>query len=86
MKVAKIKELGPCHMLFFNQKFDNVENEGLSWFGIDIIVSFQDITQNVLQFGKKTHTQLTLKFANSTWSVLLIYIDDTLSVYCAIGY
>ena len=32
---------------FFNQKFDNVENEGLSWFGINVMVSFQDITQNM---------------------------------------
>ena len=32
---------------FFNQKFDNGVNEGLSWFGINLIVSFQDITQNM---------------------------------------
>ena len=30
---------------FFNQKFDNVES--LSWFGINLVVSFQDITQNM---------------------------------------
>ena len=32
---------------FFNQKFDNVVNEVLSWFGINLMVSFQDITQNM---------------------------------------
>ena len=32
---------------FFNQKFDNGVNEGLSWFGINIVVSSQDITQNI---------------------------------------
>ena len=32
---------------FFNQKFDNGVNEGLSWFGINLIVSFRDITQNM---------------------------------------
>ena len=38
---------------FFNQKFDNAVNELLRWFGIYLIVSFQDITQNILsQIGK----------------------------------
>ena len=32
---------------FFNQKFDNGVNEWLSWFHINLIVSFQDITQNM---------------------------------------
>ena len=32
---------------FFNRKFDNGVNEGLSWFGINLMVSFQDITQNM---------------------------------------
>ena len=32
---------------FFNQRFDNGVNEGLSWFGINLIVSFEDITQNM---------------------------------------
>ena len=32
---------------FSNQKFDYVVNEVLSWFGIDLMVSFQDITQNM---------------------------------------
>ena len=31
----------------FNQKVDNAMNEGLSWFGINLVVSFQDITQNM---------------------------------------
>ena len=32
---------------FFNQKFDNGVNEVLSWFGINLMASFQDITQNM---------------------------------------
>ena len=32
---------------FFNRKFDNCVNEGLSWIGINLMVSFQDITQNM---------------------------------------
>ena len=32
---------------FFNQKIDNGMNEVLSWFGINGMVSFQDITQNI---------------------------------------
>ena len=70
----------------FNQKFDNAMNEGLSWFGINLVVSFQDITHNMFCNLAKTHIQLTLKFANSTWSLLFSYIDDTLRVYCAISY
>ena len=31
----------------FNQKFDNGVNEGLSWFGINLMVSFHDITQYI---------------------------------------
>ena len=31
---------------FFNQKFDYGVNEVPSWFGINLMVSFQDITQN----------------------------------------
>ena len=32
---------------FFNQKLDNGLNEGLSWFGINLTISFQNITQNM---------------------------------------
>ena len=32
---------------FFNQKFDNGVNEVLSWFGINLIVSFPDNAQNM---------------------------------------
>ena len=32
---------------FFNQKFDKGVNEGLNRFGINLMVSFQDITQNM---------------------------------------
>ena len=32
---------------FFNQKIDNGVNDGLSWFGINLMVNFQDITQNI---------------------------------------
>ena len=33
---------------FFNQRFDNGVNEVLSWFGINLMVDFQDISQNKL--------------------------------------
>ena len=33
--------------IFFNQKFDNGVNEGLGWFGMNLVVVFQEITQNV---------------------------------------
>ena len=32
---------------FFNQKFDNGVNEGLGWFGINLMVNFQHIAQNI---------------------------------------
>ena len=70
---------------FFNQKIENGVNDLLAWFGINLKVSFQDTgvyynSKHVLQFGKKSHIQLTLKFTTciSTWSLLLSYIDDTL--------
>ena len=34
--------------IIFNQKLDDAMNEGLSWFGINLVVSFQDITQNMI--------------------------------------
>ena len=49
---------------FFNQKFDYGVNEGLGRFGIDRMVSFQDITQNVSCNLGKSHIKLALKFAN----------------------
>ena len=46
---------------FFNQKFDNGVNEVLSWFATDLMVRFQDITQDMFCFFlQKTHVQLTL--------------------------
>ena len=40
----------------FNQKFDNAMNEGLSWFGINLVVSFQDITHNIFcNLAKESH-------------------------------
>ena len=33
--------------VFFDRKFDNGVNGGLSWFAIDVMVSFQDITQKI---------------------------------------
>ena len=55
---------------FFNQKFDNGINEGLSWFGINLMVSFQDITQNMFcnlaRISHSTHLeifQFNLEFA-----------------------
>ena len=41
---------------FFNQRFDNGVKEGLSWFGNNLIVSFQDITQNMFcNLAKTSH-------------------------------
>ena len=41
---------------FFNQKFDNGVNEGLSWLGIHLMVSSQDITQNIFcNLAKVSH-------------------------------
>ena len=71
---------------FFNQKFDNGVNGGLSWSGNNLIVSFQDITQNTFLNLAKIHIQMTLKIANSTRTLPLSYIDDMLSVYCVISY
>ena len=40
------------YIIFFNQKFANGMNEVLSWFGINLLASVQDITQNMFfQFG-----------------------------------
>ena len=33
--------------IFFNINFDKGVNEMLSWFGINLVVSFQDIAQNM---------------------------------------
>ena len=33
---------------YFDQKYDNGVNDGFSWFGINLIVSLQDITQNMI--------------------------------------
>ena len=32
---------------FFNRKLANGVNDALSWFGINLLASFQDITQNM---------------------------------------
>ena len=41
---------------FSNQKFDNRVNKLLSWFGINLMVSFQDITQNMFcKLAKISH-------------------------------
>ena len=40
----------------FNQKVDNAMNEGLSWFGINLVVSLKDITQNMFcNLAKNSH-------------------------------
>ena len=44
------KNLGHDYMLFSTKKFDNGLNEVLSWFGINLKVSYY--TKHVLQFGK----------------------------------
>ena len=41
---------------FFNQMLDNCVNKLLSWFGINLMVSFQDITQNMFcKLAKISH-------------------------------
>ena len=40
-------------MTFFNQKFADSVNEVLSWFGINLQASFQDITQNMIRILAK---------------------------------
>ena len=41
---------------FFNSKIDSGVNEGLSWFGINLMVSFQDITRNMFcNLAKNSH-------------------------------
>ena len=40
----------------FNQKVDNAMNEGLSWFGINLVVSLKDITQKMFcNLAKTSH-------------------------------
>ena len=40
----------------FNHKVDNAMNEGLSWFGINLVVSLKDITQNMFcNLAKNSH-------------------------------
>ena len=66
----------------FNQKFDNAMIKGLSWFGINLVIGFQDITQNMIcNLAKNSHDLEICQF-----NLLLSYIDDTLSVYCAMSY
>ena len=45
---------------FFNQKVDYDVNEVLSWFGINLMVSFQDITQNMFCILTKISHQADL--------------------------
>ena len=41
---------------FFNKTFDNGVNEAISRFGINLMVSFQDITQNMFcKLAKISH-------------------------------
>ena len=52
---------------FPNQKFDNDVNEVLSWFGIDQMVSFQDIAQIMFcNLAKPSHpADLQIYYFNS---------------------
>ena len=50
------------------------------------LFNFQKFDYSLNEFWPKFHIQLTLKFTISTWRTLLSYIDDTLSVHCAICY
>ena len=60
---------------FFYQKFDNNVNEMLSWFGINLMVSFYDITHIMFRnLAKMSASQPTLNLTISTWSLLLSYI------------
>ena len=47
---------------FFNQKSDNCVNEVLSWFGINLMISFQDITLNMFCNLAKISHQADLEF------------------------
>ena len=64
-------------MSFFNWRFDNGVNKVLSWFGINLLVSLQDITQSMFWNLAKISFPADLKFSD---------IDGTLHVYCAICY
>ena len=52
---------------FPKQKFDNDVNEVLSWFGIDLMVSFQDIAQIMFcNLAKTSHpADLQIYYFNS---------------------
>ena len=69
---------------FFYQKFASVVTEVLRWFRINLIASFQDITQNMFcNLAIISHlADLQIYYIN--FDLLLGYIDDTLSVYNAI--
>ena len=55
---------------FFDQRFDNGVNVGVSWFGINLMVSFHDITQNIFGNLEKISNPDDLEIC-STWSLLL---------------
>ena len=53
---SKRKDFGAMTYTFFNSKIDSGVNEGLSWFGINLMVSFQDITRNMFcNLAKNSH-------------------------------
>ena len=62
-------------------------NEVLRWYEINLMVSFQDITQNMFcNLAKISHpADLEIYYFNFEL-VILSYIDATLSVYCSILY
>ena len=62
-------------------------NEVLSWYEINLMVSFHDITQNMFcNLANISHpTDLEIYYFNFEL-VILSYIDATLSVYCSILY
>ena len=48
LQLCLLKNSGhDIYIIFFNQKFANGMNEVLSWFGINLLASVQDITQNM---------------------------------------
>ena len=69
------KEFRPYHIRFLTNSFIMIE--GLSWFGINLMVSFQDVPQNrFCDLAKISHPALTFKFAISTWGLLLSHITQ----------
>ena len=66
----------------FKQEYDHGVNEVLCWFGINLMVSFQDTTQNIFCILAKISHPAVREIYYFNLSSLL-NIDDTISVCCA---